>query len=163
MASSGEIRTRLIPSLLDRLTDTEPARNIDATGSRMTDLRARKLALARDLSDLLNTKRTENPIPPEVPECADSLLSFGIPDYTALSLKSPFEQNRLRKAIERAIQRFEPRLSGVTVTVEPRSDLDPVLRFRVDALLKLEPAPERIRFDTVLQADIGHIVVEGAN
>jgi type VI secretion system protein ImpF len=58
---------------------------------------------------------------------------------------------------------FEPRLSSVSVTAEPRNELDPTLKFRVEALLEIEPAPESITFDTVLEGDSGKFSVTGKN
>jgi type VI secretion system protein ImpF len=49
----------------------------------------------------------------------------------------------------------------VSVTLQARDDLEPSLRFRVDALLRIDPAPEPVAFDTVLQPDVGRFVVVG--
>ena len=103
----------------------------------------------------------EHPIPPEFEQCNTSLLAFGLPDFSALSLRSPADQQRLGLAIDTAIRTFEPRLSRVSVSPEPRDELDPVLRYRVEAMLDIEPAPELITFDTVLQADTGRFLVTG--
>jgi type VI secretion system protein ImpF len=120
-----------------------------------------KASLVRDMSALLNTKRRETEVPEEFSELRQSLLMFGLPDFTSFSLRNPVEQNRLRREVESTIRRFEPRLIGVTVHLEPRGEFDPGLHFRVDAQLKMEPEPEPVRFDTVLQADTCHFVIAG--
>lgn len=153
--------TRVRLSVLDRLTDKDPENSHDFTSSRPADIRELKNALWRDLNALLNSRRREEEIPEAFPECNNSFLTFGIPDFTSYSLKSPSDQDRLRRSIELAIRRFEPRLASVVVRLEPRAELDPRLRFRVDALLKVSPRPEPIRFDTVLQADTGQFFVSG--
>ncbi len=158
-----DLETRATPSLLDRLTDREPDARQEPPLTRSQSLRALRVSLSRDLSTLLNTKRRDEEVPEQFSEANQSLLTFGLPDFTALSLKSPTDQNKLRRAIETAIRRFEPRLEKVSVTLEPRAELDPVLRFHVDALLRVEPAPEPISFDTVLQADTGHFLVQGGD
>lgn len=157
--SDNESRVTL--SLLDRLTDHEPDVRREPRASRLQSLRGLKASVWRDLNALLNTKRRENEVPDGYPECSDSLLNFGLPDFTALSLKDPSHQNRLRRALEATIRKFEPRLISVVVTVEPRREGDLALRFHVEALLKMEPEPEPISFDTILEADTCHFSVAG--
>jgi type VI secretion system protein ImpF len=161
-ASSAHIRL----SLLDRLTDRDPGSSGDPAPGRQQDLRELKASLWRDLNALLNCKRRQEEVPAIFTECGNSLLTWGIPDFTAWGLKNPTDQSRLRRAIETAIRKFEPRLTSVAVSFDvlqgdARQDLDPRLRFRVDAVLKVEPQPEPIRFETILQADTGHIFVVG--
>jgi type VI secretion system protein ImpF len=150
---------RVKPSLLDRLCDDEPDLTADRPLSRHQSIRALKASLMRDLSALLNAKRRETEVPAQFMELNQSLLTFGLPDFTSLSLRDPHEQNHLRREVEATIRRFEPRLSGVTVMLEPRGEFDSALHFRVDALLKIKPEPEPICFDTVLDADTCHFRV----
>lgn len=152
---------RVIPSLLDRLTDHAPHSRTENPLSRLQALRALKASLWRDLSALLNTKRREEEIGEEFTEANRSLLGYGLPDFSSYSLKSPSDQNRLRRALEAAIRRFEPRLEKVTVTLEAPFETDPSLRFRVDAMLRLEPAPEPVSFETLLQPESRRFVVMG--
>ncbi len=159
--SPVDSQTRVNLSVLDRLIDLDPDSSEEVAPSQLRTLHELKDALWRDLSALLNTRRKEHPIAPEFEQCNTSLLVFGLPDFTPLSLRSPGDQQRLGLAIDTAIRTFEPRLSGVSVSPEPRNELDPVLRYRVEALLDIEPAPEPITFDTVLQADTGQFLVRG--
>jgi type VI secretion system protein ImpF len=154
---------RVTPSLLDRLTDHAPASRVENPLTRLQALRALKTSLWRDLTALLNTKRREEEIPEEFVEATRSLLTYGLPDFASYSLKSPSDQDRLRRAIEATIRRFEPRLEKVTVKLAPPDETDSALHFRVDALLRVEPAPEPVTFETMLQPDSGHIVVLGEN
>jgi type VI secretion system protein ImpF len=152
---------RTMPSLLERLTDHSPDSREENPLSRLQEVRVLKASLWRDLNALLNTRRKEEEIPEEFTEANRSLLTFGLPDFTSYSLKSPLDQNRLRRALEAAIRRFEPRLEKVTVTLESTGETDPGLRFRVDALLRVEPVPEPISFETLLQPGSGRFVVAG--
>ena len=154
-------QTRVNLSVLDRLIDLDPDSREEVAPSQTRTLRELKDALWRDLNALLNTRRKEHPMALEFEQCNTSLLVFGLPDFTPLSLRSTGDQKRLGLAIETAIQTFEPRLSGVSVTAETRNELDPVLRFRVEALLEIEPAPEAISFNTVLEGDTGRFLVTG--
>jgi type VI secretion system protein ImpF len=126
-------------------------------------LRVLKASLGRDLSALLNTKRVEEPLPEQFIESNRSLLTFGLPDFNSYSLRSERDQSRLRRAIEAAIRRFEPRLENVTVSLEPPQENTHSLRFRIDAFLRVEPAPEPISFETVLQPESGHFLIAGDN
>jgi len=157
----NEVDVRVKQSLLDRLCDDEPEVSVDRPVSRYQSLRLLKASLVRDLSALLNTKRSEIPGSAEYAELSQSLLLFGLPDFTAYGLKNPAEQNRLRREVESSIRRFEPRLSSVTVHLDARGEFDPSLHFRVDAQLKIEPEPEPVTFDTVLEADTCHFFVAG--
>jgi type VI secretion system protein ImpF len=156
-----DLDPRITPSLLDRLTDHEPGVRYEPVLSRNQGLRALKAALWRDMNALLNTKRREEEIPEQFTETTKSLLTFGIPDFTSYSLKSPADQNRLRRAIEAAIRRFEPRLEKINVTIQLPDETDPTMRFRVDAFLQIEPAPEPVSFETVLPPGTSHFLIVG--
>lgn len=162
MATLGS-QTRVNLSVLDRLIGGRPGSGQIVASRRSPSVRDLEEAVWRDLSALLNTRRMEHPISPEFEQCNSSLLIFGLPDFSLLSLRSLGDQRRLGLAIENAIRMFEPRLSSVSVTAEPRSELDPTLKFRVEALLEIEPAPEAITFDTVLEGDTGKFSVTGKN
>jgi type VI secretion system protein ImpF len=146
-------------SFLDRLVN--PDSNEQTAPGRLSAVDLLQDTVRRDLALLLNTRRKEHPIPREFEQCNRSLLVFGLPDFTAFSLRNPGDQRKLAQAIEAAMRAFEPRLSGVSVSPEARNELDPILRFRVDALLDIQPVPEPIAFDTVLQADTGRFLVTG--
>jgi type VI secretion system protein ImpF len=88
------------------------------------------------------------------------LFTYGLPDFTNLSDKSSTDQKVLRTALETAIRTFEPRLQNVVVKPEPLDSLQRVMRFRIDAQLKVDPAPEPITFDTVLQLGNGQYQVQ---
>jgi type VI secretion system protein ImpF len=126
-------------------------------------MRVLKASLWRDLSALLNTKRREEEVPEEFVESNRSLLTYGLPDFSSYGLKGEAAQNRLRRAIEATIRRFEPRLENVTVSLETLEDTDRSIRFRVDAFLRVEPAPEPVSFETLLQPESGRFVVVGEN
>jgi type VI secretion system protein ImpF len=154
---------RVTPSLLDRLTDHAPGSRWEDPLGRLQALRVLKASLWRDLSALLNTKRREEEVPEQFTETNRSLLTYGLPDFSSYGIKSEAAQNRLRRAIEAAIRRFEPRLENVTVALEPTQETDRSLRFRVDAFLRVDPAPEPVSFETLLQPESGQFVVVGEN
>ena len=154
----NEIRVR--PSVLDRLIDYEPEYSREAPASRAKNLRILKQSVRRDLEWLLNSRATAQ-IPPELKEVSGSVVAFGLPDLTAFSGRSPADRARLRRAVERALEAFEPRLEGVVVTIDPEAGPGLSMKFRIDARLKVDPAPEPVSFDTLLQVGSGEFRVKG--
>ncbi|HVG20284.1 MAG TPA: type VI secretion system baseplate subunit TssE [Blastocatellia bacterium] len=159
--SRTDNEVRITPSVLDRLIDYEPEAAREAVASRAKSLRQMKQSLKRDLEWLLNTRRVAENLPPDLKEVNNSLAAYGLPDFTTANIKSPADQSRLRRALESAISAFEPRLEDVVVTIDSMRDIDRVMRFRIDARLRVEPAPEPVTFDTMLQLGSGEYLVRG--
>ena len=152
----------ILPSVLDRLLDDEPGTEREPMPNRFQNLRELKKAVTRDLEDLLNTRQEIlEELPSEFAEVSRSLVSYGLPDFTSFSLLSKHDRNRIRRAVEQAIANFEPRLARVNVTLEPPREYERVVRFRIEALLRVEPAPEPVSFDAVLQLHTLEYVVRG--
>jgi type VI secretion system protein ImpF len=63
--------------------------------------------------------------------------------------------------LERTIELFEPRLKGVRVAVDPPSGERRTLRFQIEGMLMMDPAPERVSFDTLLDPGSGQYLVQG--
>jgi type VI secretion system protein ImpF len=144
-----EIERPVRPSVLDRLIDEEPASNVEPMMTRAQSVRQFKTALRRDLEWLLNARRTITPVPDECEEVARSVFTFGLPDITSMSKDSRESFERLARMIQSAIDLFEPRLGDITVTLkEGNSKLLRDVHFVIDGILRLDPLPERVMFDT---------------
>jgi type VI secretion system protein ImpF len=149
--AKADIKANLIPSVLDRLLDEQPQVSTEPATRRIQDLRSLERAVGRDLEALLNSRQeTLRELPSEFVELNRSLLTYGLPDLTSLSLLNHDDRNRIRRSVEQAISAFEPRLQNVRVALEPPREHDRGLRFRIDALLRVDPAPEPVTFDAVL-------------
>jgi len=151
-------------SVLDRLIDNEPLNRNEAMLSRAQSVRQLKGALRRDLEWLLNTRRIADDILEGYPDLAKSAYGFGLPDFTSFSFANVKDRARLLRALESAIRNFEPRLTAVRVIpLETQSEggAKKLLRFQIEGLLKMDPAPERVSFDTVLQLTTGEYQVKG--
>lgn len=151
---------RITPSIFDRLIDYEPDVSKEAPKSRAKSLSDLRASVGRDLEWLLNTRCVIDHIPERLEEVNNSLAIYGLPDFTGINVKGTHEQNRLITMIETAIRVFETRLMDVKVKLEPISDIERVLRFRIDAQLKVDPIPEPITFDTVLQMGSGEFEIK---
>jgi type VI secretion system protein ImpF len=155
--------TSNVASLLDRLIDDDPTGPPEAIPFVAQDARELRRSVARDLEAMLNTRQEAlAELPPAFEEVGRSLLVYGMPDLTAFSLANHRDRARMRQFLERAITTFEPRLERVRVIAE-QSDRghDQILRFRVEAWLRMQPAPEQVAFDTVLQLETKAYSVTG--
>jgi type VI secretion system protein ImpF len=158
----SDYEPNITPSILDRLLDNEPGVSREPATSRIQDLKSLERAVARDLEALLNTKReTLEELPQEFFDVNRSLITYGLPDFTSLSLLSQDDRNKIRRAIENAVATFEPRLQRVRVTIEAPREKDRGLRFRLDGQLRVEPTPEPVTFDAFLQINTHEYVVTG--
>jgi len=158
----NELDPTVRPSVLDRLIDNEPQNagdpplTWDASVARLRD------SVRRDLEWLLNTRRIPTPAPAEYPELQQSVYHFGLPDITSLSRDSSETPETLRRQIEEIVRLFEPRLMNVQVQPQ-EGGTNPLreLHFTIHALLRMEPNPERVVFDTVLEVGSGEFSVTG--
>lgn len=147
-------------SLLDRLDDEAPHQLRDPPPAPGDSLAALRRSVRRDLEALLNARRRWRSWPDRYTELALSPIGYGISDFAAGAFSDPARRDQLRNEIEQAIRRFEPRLARVRVTlIEAGDRLEATLRLRVDALLRTEPAPEPVAFDTLVDAATAEIAV----
>ena len=135
---------RVTPSIVDRLIDLEPRQSQEPPKSRSTSLRELKQAVRRDLEWLLNTRCFTEEGDGRLEELKKSVAYYGLPDFTGVSAKNHLEQKRMTKAIESTLKIFEPRFIDLKVTL---------------ARLNIEPTPEPVTFDTILQLGSGDFAV----
>jgi len=152
----------LVPSLLDRLLDDEPENKREAPKSRNQVIRELKLSVRRDLENLLNTRYRCEVWPPELDELELSLINYGIPDFTGANLGLTKTREEFRRVIETIVKKFEPRFKTVKVIgLDNTEPLDRTMRFRIDAMLHADPAPEPVVFDSALEPATGMFEVKG--
>jgi type VI secretion system protein ImpF len=152
----------LQPSILDRLLDDDPETSVEPPTTRGRTLQELKAAVKRDLENLLNARCDFLKVPDDLTNVKTSLLFFGLPDFGSYSLASTSSHDGLTKVVLRIVRQFEPRLTGVEVTVVPASNpYDRSVHFRIDGLLRTDPSPEPVSFDTVLQRHNSSFEVSG--
>ncbi len=145
------------------LEDTYPrylqTRRVQAVSYSLREL---KESVSRDMEALLNTRRELfEELPSAFKEVSGSLLCYGLPDFTAMDLMNHKDRKQINRTIEQAVTMFEPRLRAVKVTVLNPSGLDQALHFRIEAMLQVDPEPEAVRFDAVLQLSTAKYEVAG--
>lgn len=137
--------------LLDRLIDGDPTEPTDRPLTTSAAMNALRASVCNDLEELLNTRRRWQSWDPHLSELECSLVGFGLPDFAAGAFNDPRHREELRQLVEGCIRRFEPRIASLRVTLlETTDQLSSTLRLRVEALLKADPAPEPITFDTLV-------------
>jgi len=147
--------------LLDEIFTNELHKMRKPTPS-VANIRELKQSVSRDIESLLNTRRELlDELRPEYKEVNRSLLMFGLPDFTSYSLMNAGHRKLVRQAVEEALNKFEPRLKSVRVTLVPAEQFDAALHFRIDALLRVDPAPQPVTFDASLQLSTSSYRVRG--
>ncbi|HVJ51865.1 MAG TPA: type VI secretion system baseplate subunit TssE [Aliidongia sp.] len=147
-------------SLLDRLMDAEPERPRDAPISAAESVAQLRRSVHRDVEALLNARRPWRSVPDEMKALRLSPLGFGIPDFTAGAFNDRRQREILRAEIEDTIRRYEPRLTQVQVQLADDGDLlRATLHLRIDALLRMDPAPEPIIFDTTVDTTTADVTL----
>jgi type VI secretion system protein ImpF len=151
-------------SVLDRLIDRTPQLAADPPLPWEESVRELRQSVLRDLEWLLNTRRIAEPAPDRYPETQRSVYHYGLPDISSVSADSDSVRRRLLRQIEESIQLYEPRLTSVRVTpVEVDEEGHRQIRFVIEALLRMEPNPERVAFDTVLEIASGTFQISGGH
>jgi type VI secretion system protein ImpF len=108
------IRGLAVP-LFDRLSQDDAV-----SGARYLETeQAIRDSIARELHRLFNTRSSLH-----LQNFADgngSVLEYGIPDFSSVSIQNNTEMDVLRRALTLAVERFEPRLGKVSVKFDGRS------------------------------------------
>lgn len=148
-------------SVLDRLLDDDPKSKVEGPLTHGKSLAQLKVAIRRDLENLLNTRCVPDPLPESSVETLHSMYSYGVPDITEIGQNFLYEKERLLGEIEKAVQVFEPRLDGVKVAILPAAGVSRVLRFVIEGMLRIDPAPEHVVFDAALELTSGEYQLIG--
>lgn len=160
----GAGETTITISVLDRLIDAEPENRMENPLSRAQSVRLLKNSVRRDLEWLLNTRRIAD-VPDEgLKEVNRSTFVYGLPDLSSVSVGNSGDRNRLVRNILATINLFEPRLANVRlVLVETPDSGKKDVRLRIEAMLRMDPVPEPISFDTLIELKSGSCHLSGGD
>jgi len=152
----------LVASVLDRLIDDAPEQSSELARNRTQILRELQQAVRRDIENLLNTRRRAVAVPTALTEVQKSLFTYGLPDFSGSGPSGGKDREAFARQIEEVIRRNEPRLLKVAVELLANPETgDRTLRFRIDALMRADPAPEPVSFDSTLEPATGSFAVSG--
>lgn len=145
-------KKKLRPSIFDRLLDDSPDSQSESEADRTQVIRSVRESVRRDLENLLNTRFRILSAPDECPELDQSLVNYGLPDLATINFLDVEASNEFCRNVERTIRKYEPRFKSAKVkTLENADPNDRTVRFRIDAVLYADPAPQIIIFDSVLE------------
>lgn len=108
---------RYLPSLMDRLTDQEPDRRLEAPRPQAMSFQEYRAGFQRDLMRLLSYG-----LQPELSEYANhgevqtSVLNYGMPNLLGMA-DIAMKPQMVEQAIREAITRFEPRVNRDSLRV----------------------------------------------
>ena len=158
-----DVRNRLQPALLDRLTDEQPDQKKEAESHRAMTKAQLRQAVLRDLAALFNSVQPLGEAAMSYPALADTVLNFGLPPLSG-QLASKLDASSLEATIREAIVRFEPRILPSTLrvsAVEASSVLDThnVIEFEIRGHLWSQPIPLEILLRTQLDLEAGQVEV----
>jgi len=158
------LRDRLQPALLDRLTDHAPQSRVEAEDSRVMNKAQIREAVLRDLSWLLNSVQPlGKAVAAQYPQAADSVLNYGLPAMSG-QLASRIDVTLLERTIKQAILRFEPRVMEDSLEVkalETTSVLDThnVIEFEIHGFMWAQPVPLELLLRTQVDLEAGQVEV----
>ncbi len=140
------------PSIFDRLIDDSPDKNVEEESDSFQATRALRESVRRDLEQLLNTRYRITSAKGNPAELDLSLVNYGLPDLATVNLVDEDTKIEFCRSLEKTVRRYEPRFKSVKVhTLSNIENDDRTVRFRIDAILHADPAPEVIIFDSVLE------------
>lgn len=156
-------KERLQPSLLDRLTDEEPEARQESRDKRVLSPARLRECVRRDLTWLFNTTNLASlQNLTDVPEVAQSVVNFGMPDlagHTAAGL----DLRMLERLLSKVIADFEPRLLKNTVKITLVADEQKMnhnaMCFDIEAELWAQPLPLRLFLRTEIDLEDGGVNV----
>ncbi len=141
----------LEPSLLEKLFDDAP-KSATIGACKVSSLDQHKESIARDLEGLLNSRAaySEETLA-GFPQCRQSLMTYGLGDFSAMSLSNGYDRAAICRSLEQAVARHERRLRNVNVKLEAGAQFGGGLHFTIHAVLDTELAREPVSFDAMLQ------------
>jgi type VI secretion system protein ImpF len=160
MARRG-LDTQVTLSVIDRLIDDDPKAPSEPALTRAQSVRLLKEAVKRDLEWLMNTRQTPEAVEDDYPQLSRSSHNYGLPDLSSFSLHNVGDHARLRRAIEASIAVHEPRLTATRIQMDSNPTVMRGLRFQIQGMLRMDPSPEPVTFDTFLELPSGEFAVRG--
>ncbi len=145
-------KKKLRPSILDRLFDNEPDNQVEIDLDQHQKLKELRNSVRRDLENLLNTRFRMMEPDDDYIQLKSSLMNYGLPDLATVNISDKVKRKEFIDHLESILIEFEPRFKSVKVNYMENADsLDRTLRFRIDATLYADPAPEVVVFDSILE------------
>jgi len=154
-------------SLIDRLSlddgDNAGQGNITRMGIKINyrdAIKRYKDSVKRDIEWLFNTRTTFDERIADYAELSTSVYAFGLPDISSVNVGSVKDQNRLLLVMKKCLETFDRRLKDIEISFEQQEGGTRALKFRIDGIVVMDPQPEDISLDTVLDSIHGRYEVK---
>lgn len=132
--------------LFDRLASAPS----EPSSTHLETMEAIQASIGRELRHLFNTRSSLAPA--DYVQGSGTVLEYGIPDFSALGSQSAAELAQLATALRLAVERYEPRLSDVTVQVGASPSRQELALVRIGAQARAGLELRRVDFEMLLGA-----------
>lgn len=154
---------RLQPSLLDRLTDDEPGKQVESRDRSVLSVQRLREIVLRDLGSLMNTGNLSTVEDLEAyPDAARSVINYGIPDWSGLAT-ADLNTEMLERALRQAILDYEPRILPRSLVVKAAIERDAMshgaLTFHIEGELWAQPTPIGLALKTEVDLETRRVAV----
>lgn len=152
------------PGLLDRLDDEREHAAGNRHEQRSRELEACRRSITRDLEALLNTRSAL--VPPTLapyPAVEGSIVNYGLIDFAGMCMSSHSDQQQICTAVRLALERHEPRLHKVAVSLRPTKGAINRIEFIISAQLRNTAQAQPMSFNAVFRPSLQRYSVEGAD
>ena len=150
--------------LFDRLDDDSERGPSNKHAARARALDDVMRSVTRDLQALLNTRSV---LLPEAlapyPAVSSSIVNYGLIDFAGMCMNSDTDQHKICKAVRIAIERHEPRLDKVAVTLRANTGAINRIDFVIRARLNNAATTGPISFNAVFCPSLQRYSIEGTH
>ncbi|WAR44226.1 type VI secretion system baseplate subunit TssE [Methylomonas rapida] len=155
---------RLQPSLLDRLTDNNPDKQVESREQRVLSGRQLRQSVLRDLTWLLNTAALDSCVDlSELPDAEHSVINYGILTFSGAHLTGA-DLPKIERKIKQAIMDFEPRITPGSLKVEVISSEEHMnqhaMSFKIEGDLWAQPLPVHLYIRSELDLETGEATIK---
>lgn len=156
-------KERLLPSLIDRLTDERPSEREESRHQRASNIGSLRESVLRDLEWLMNSVNLESVIDfDNYPELKSTVLNYGMPGFSGSTINSG-QRAEIKNLLQQAIETFEPRIMKNTLRVSLVEDDEMAnshaLIFQIEGTMWGRPMPEALFLRTELDLEVGSVKV----
>ena len=148
----------LFPSLVDRLIDDDSQIRHEARQTPRETVDQIIESIIQDVCNLLNTRAQVVSCPEHHRELHDSVLSYGLPDFSGIAQRGEFQ---LQDAVSAVVSRHDSRLHELVIKVVPVPDsVDQRVRLQIRA--SVGTLPESVVFHVDLDESAETFQNEGS-
>ena len=149
---------KLVPNLLDRLFGSDTAHR-KGEDYLLSPEQARA-SVATDIEALLNTRcGHKEEVFADFPLARRSVVNFGIPDFSSMSISSGLDRDKLCASITQSIEQQDRRLRLVSVALDGEQERLGKLRFLITAVLTMSGLSQPVSFSAELDQHARRYVV----